>query len=61
MLELAQPQAPVDIQQLAAQAQDPLRLAYLLGSMLSLDVAKRAGAAGSADARPRRCGCCTAT
>ena len=33
-------QAPVNIQQLAAQAQDPLQLAYLLGSMLSLDVPK---------------------
>jgi ATP-dependent Lon protease len=40
VLELAQPQAQVDINQLAAQAQDPLRLAYLIGSMLSLDVAK---------------------
>jgi ATP-dependent Lon protease len=40
VLELAQLQTPVNIQQLAAQAQDPLRLAYLLGSMLSLDVAK---------------------
>ncbi len=40
VLELAQPQVPINIQQLAAQAQDPLRLAYLIGSMLSLDVAK---------------------
>ncbi len=40
VLELAQVQAPVNIQQLAAQAQDPLRLVYLLGSMLSLDVDK---------------------
>jgi ATP-dependent Lon protease len=31
-------QVPVNIQQLVAQAQDPLRFAYLLGSMLSLDV-----------------------
>ena len=31
---------PCNINQLAAQAQDPLRLAYLLGSMLGLDVAK---------------------
>jgi ATP-dependent Lon protease len=38
VLELAQPQAEVDIRQLAAQAQDPLQLAYLMGSMLSLDV-----------------------
>ena len=34
------PEAPINIEQLAAQAQDPLLLAYLLGSMLSLDVAK---------------------
>ncbi|MER3415816.1 MAG: endopeptidase La [Gemmataceae bacterium] len=39
-LELMHPETPVNIQQLAAQAQDPVRLAYLLGSMLSLDVAK---------------------
>jgi ATP-dependent Lon protease len=37
VLELAQVQAPVTVQQLAAQAQDPLRFAFLLGSMLSLD------------------------
>jgi ATP-dependent Lon protease len=40
VLELAQLPAPVNIHQLAAQAGDPLRLAYMLGSMLSLDVAK---------------------
>ncbi len=40
VIELAQPQAQIDIAQLAAQAQDPLRLAYLIGSMLSLDVEK---------------------
>jgi ATP-dependent Lon protease len=40
VIELAQPQANVNIDQLAAQAQDPLRLAYLLGSMLGLDVPK---------------------
>ncbi|HEY7424753.1 MAG TPA: endopeptidase La [Gemmataceae bacterium] len=38
VLELAQVQVPVNIQQLVAQTQDPLRFAYLLGSMLSLDV-----------------------
>jgi ATP-dependent Lon protease len=38
VLELAQLQTPVNVQQLVAQAGDPLRLAYLLGSMLSLDV-----------------------
>jgi ATP-dependent Lon protease len=40
VLQLAQPQAEINVQQLAAQAQDPLRLAYLFGSMLSLDVAR---------------------
>src|SRR5262245_2959244 len=40
VLELAQLPAPVNLQQLAAQAGDPLQLAYLLGSMLSLDVAR---------------------
>jgi ATP-dependent Lon protease len=40
VLELAQPQAPVNLEQLAAQASDPLQLAYLIGSMLSLDVKK---------------------
>jgi ATP-dependent Lon protease len=39
-LELTQLPVPITIQQLAAQAQGPLRLVYLLGSMLSLDVAK---------------------
>jgi ATP-dependent Lon protease len=38
VLELAQVQAPVNLQQLVAQAQDPLRFAFLMGSMLSLDV-----------------------
>ncbi len=40
VLELAQPQAQINVAQLAAQAQDPLHLAYLLASMLSLDVAR---------------------
>jgi ATP-dependent Lon protease len=40
VIELAQPQGPANIAQLATQAQDPLRLAYLIGSMLSLDVAR---------------------
>jgi ATP-dependent Lon protease len=40
VLELVQTETPINIDQLAAQAGDPLRLAYLLGSMLSLDVAK---------------------
>ncbi|HBI44361.1 MAG TPA: endopeptidase La [Planctomycetales bacterium] len=39
-LSLVQLPTPINIQQLAAQAGDPLRLAYLLGSMLSLDAAK---------------------
>jgi ATP-dependent Lon protease len=40
VLELAQVQVPFNIQQLVAQTQDPLRFAYTLGSMLSLDVAR---------------------
>jgi ATP-dependent Lon protease len=39
-LELAQPESPVQIEQLLSQAGDPLRLVYMLGSMLSIDVAK---------------------
>ena len=34
---LAQPQAPIDLNQMLAQARDPLHLAFLLGSILSLD------------------------
>lgn len=37
-LSLANPESPIDIQQLAAQTTQPLQLAYLLGSMLSLKV-----------------------
>jgi ATP-dependent Lon protease len=39
-LELAQPQVQVNIAQLAAQAQNPLQLCYLLGSMMGLDLPK---------------------
>ena len=39
-LELAHPEAGFNIDQLAAQAPDPLILAFLVGSMMSLDVAK---------------------
>jgi ATP-dependent Lon protease len=39
-MQLIQPQSEVNLQQLAAQAQSPVQLAYLLGSMLSLDVAR---------------------
>ncbi|HJT78584.1 MAG TPA: endopeptidase La [Gemmataceae bacterium] len=39
-LQLVQPQAEFNVQQLAAQAQDPTHLAYLLGSLMSLDVAR---------------------
>jgi ATP-dependent Lon protease len=39
-IELSQGQGQVNVAQLAAQAGDPLRLAYLIGSMLSLDVQK---------------------
>jgi ATP-dependent Lon protease len=37
---LAQPQTPVDISQLMAQARDPIQAVYLIGSMLSLDMEK---------------------
>jgi ATP-dependent Lon protease len=40
IMELAQVQTPVTVQQLVAQSSDPLRFAFLLGSMLALDVAK---------------------
>ena len=40
ILELVPMQREVNIQQIAAQAGDSLRLAYMLGSMLSLDVEK---------------------
>ena len=39
-LSLVQLPTPINIQQIAAQAGDPLRLTYLLGSMLSLDAVK---------------------
>jgi ATP-dependent Lon protease len=39
-VELTQPQNSAGLAQLAGQAQDPLRLAYLVGSMLGLDVEK---------------------
>jgi ATP-dependent Lon protease len=39
IIELAQPQAPINFQDFMAQAGDPLRLAYLFGTMLGLDVA----------------------
>ena len=39
-LELAHPESAVNIEQFAAQAQDPLVLVYQIGSMLSLDVAR---------------------
>ncbi|MCS6852919.1 MAG: endopeptidase La [Gemmataceae bacterium] len=39
-LELAQPQGQFNLEQLVSQAGDPLRLAYMFGSMLSLEVAK---------------------
>ncbi len=40
VMQLAEVQAPVPLPQLLAQAQDPLRFAFLLGSMLSLETAK---------------------
>src|SRR5262245_57668278 len=40
VIELARPQADVDANQLLAQANNPVQLAYLLASMLGLDVIK---------------------
>ncbi|MBL8796575.1 MAG: endopeptidase La [Planctomycetia bacterium] len=40
VVELNQTPVPVDVQQLVAQAGDPLRVVYLFGSMLNLDVPK---------------------
>jgi ATP-dependent Lon protease len=37
---LAHPESAVNLNQMVAQAQDPMALVFLLGSMLSLDVAK---------------------
>ncbi len=39
-LSLAQPQAPAELGQFLASTEDPLRLAYLLAGMLSLELAK---------------------
>jgi ATP-dependent Lon protease len=39
-LALAQPQAPIDLSQLMAQARDPIQVVYLIASMLSLDLEK---------------------
>lgn len=40
VLELAKPQADIDVAQVLAQAPNPVQLAYLLASMLGLDVLK---------------------
>src|SRR5262245_59005346 len=40
VIELARPQADVDVNQVLAQAPNPVQLAYLLASMLGLDVIK---------------------
>ena len=40
VIELARPQGDVDVNQMLAQAPSPVQLAYLLASMLSLDVLK---------------------
>jgi ATP-dependent Lon protease len=39
-LSLARPQAPIDLGQLMAQARDPLQAAFLVASMLTLDLEK---------------------
>ncbi len=40
MMQLAQPENPISLSQLAAQAPDPLVLAFLLASMVGLDATK---------------------
>jgi ATP-dependent Lon protease len=53
LLELVQPQSQLPIAQLAAQAGDPLRLAFIIGSFLGLDTARQQAlleAASSLDA-----------
>src|SRR5262249_23552199 len=40
VLEMIQPQAQINLEQLVEQAPDPVRLAYLFASMMSLDVQK---------------------
>jgi ATP-dependent Lon protease len=40
MMELAQPENPISLSQLAAQAPDPLVLGFLLASMVGLDAAR---------------------
>jgi ATP-dependent Lon protease len=39
-IALAQPQAPIEIGQLLASTQNPIRLVYMLGSLLSLELEK---------------------
>jgi ATP-dependent Lon protease len=39
-MAIAQPQTPVDLSQLLAQARDPIQVAYLIASMLSLSLNK---------------------
>ncbi|HYO81903.1 MAG TPA: endopeptidase La [Bryobacteraceae bacterium] len=39
-IELAQPQAPADVSRMLAQSEDPLRLVFLLASILSLEMTK---------------------
>src|SRR5207253_8868585 len=39
-LTLSQPQTPIDLSQLLAQAREPIQIVYLIASMLSLDLQK---------------------
>jgi ATP-dependent Lon protease len=39
-MAIAQPQTPVDVSQILAQARDPVQVVYLIASMLSLDLEK---------------------
>jgi len=40
VVSLAQPNAPAELAQMLTQTEDPLRLVYLLGSMMNLELAK---------------------
>ena len=52
-IALAQPQSATELTRMLAGNEDPLRLAYLLASIFSLDLAQGTEAARSRDARRR--------
>ena len=54
-IELAQPQAPPELARMLAGGDDPLRMCFLLASMLSLETAKEQALLEASPA-PMRCG-----